>query len=386
MLTERIVRDAKPDGKAHTVWDGNIAGFGMQITQSGKKNYVLRYTVAGRRRQAILARCSETSLKAAREMAGAELARIRNEGSGPLERRRNEQEQPTVGDGLRRFFDEYAPTRRSLGRIGFTTLRDYRNQARRYLEPALGSRNVADITRRHVEEMVKPIAPVQRNRVLALTSMLFNLFEVWQWRPQHTNPCRGVERAREEARNRVLSPAELAALSDALHNAKQRHPGPVAAIRFAAVTGLRIGEVLKIQWEHIDFEVGGLTIWGAGTGRGVQDLPTAALTILTRLPRINRWAFSTGRGRISYSHCRKTFAVVAEAAGLSDVRLHDLRRTFMTRAAMARAGAQGLRDLLGHKTTTMAIRYMRATGDPVGETRERSGATMSAMMGRDESR
>ena len=43
MLTERIIRDAKGDGKARTIWDSQVKGLGLQITQGGKRNFVIRY-------------------------------------------------------------------------------------------------------------------------------------------------------------------------------------------------------------------------------------------------------------------------------------------------------------------------------------------------------
>ena len=95
-------------------------------------------------------------------------------------------------------------------------------------------------TCRDVEAMVEPLPKVQRNRVLALVSRLFTLFETWEWRPQNTNPARGIERAREEARDRTFSPTELSALAEALRQWEDRHPAQVAAIRLAAVTGLRL--------------------------------------------------------------------------------------------------------------------------------------------------
>ena len=56
----------------------------------------------------------------------------------------------------------------------------------------------------------------------------------------------------------MLEPSELAALAGALNDAEPSSPAAGAAIRFAAVTGLRIGEVLAIRWEHIAFETGRL--------------------------------------------------------------------------------------------------------------------------------
>ena len=57
----------------------------------------------------------------------------------------------------------------------------------------------------------------------------------------------------------------------------------------------------------------------------------------------------------------------------------------MTRAAASGVGTHVLRDLLGHKTTAMADRYIRAVGNPVREAREKVGAEMAAMMGGEDS-
>ena len=298
-----------------------------------------------------------------------------------LERRHEVATAPTVADGLERFFSEYAPARIQIGRITARTVKDYQQQAHQILLPVLGKRIIRDVTRRDVEVMVGHLPKVRRNRVLALVSRLFTLFETWEWRPQNTNPVRGIERAREEARDRTLSPSELSLLARALNDMEEQRPAQVAAIRLATVTGLRIGEILGIRWEHIDFESGRLTLPTTKTGRRLHDLPAVALSILSALPHVNEWAVTTGRDApVTYTTVRKVFVRAANAAGLMDVRLHDLRRTVMTRAAMAGVGTHVLRDLLGHKTTAMADRYIRAVGNPVRDAREQVGAAMAAMM------
>ena len=119
------------------------------------------------------------------------------------------------------------------------------------------------------------------------------------------------------------------------------------------------------------------------TGARAHDLPSAALAVLTGQPRINGnpWAFTNGRNApVGYRHARNLFAAAADAAGLEGCRLHDLRRTVITQAAMAGVGTHVLRDLLGHKTSAMADRYVRAVGNPVREAREAIGARVAAMM------
>ena len=141
MLTERIIRDAKPRAATFTVWDTQVRGLGFRVTPAGVKSFILDYRTQGRRRRATLARCSEVSLREARERAGRELVAIRAGEVDPLERRREGREAPNVGEGLDRFLEEYAPERTRLGRLAPRTLQTYRNQAKLYIRA--GSRQAA---------------------------------------------------------------------------------------------------------------------------------------------------------------------------------------------------------------------------------------------------
>ena len=356
---------------------------GLRVSVKGTKAYVLSYRVNGRKRIVTLARASGVSHKEIRKRAGDQLTRIKMGELDPLANRQEAREAPTVADGLERFFDEFAPARIKMGRLKKRTAYEYNQQAQKYLKPALGRLKIADVKRNDIESMVAPLPGTIRNRVLALTSRLFNQFERWEWRPQHSNPAYGVERVREEARDRTLSASELAALSKSLGKFEQQHPVSVSVIRFASLTGLRISEVLGIHWEHIDFETGRLVLPQTKTGRRVHDLPEPTLDLLANLPRFNRCesVFSNnGRAGTIYRTVRKHFMDIVKEAGLENVKLHDLRRTVMTQAAASGVGTHVLRDLLGHKTTAMADRYIRAVGEPVREAREAAAGNMQRMM------
>ena len=226
MLTERLIRDAKPKPKTRIIWDSQVKGLGLRITPGAVKAFILNYRTAGRLRRATIGRYPAIGLRAARERAGAELAGIRAGEADPLERQREAREAPTVAEGLDRFFGKYAPARQAIGRMAPKTVEEYGYQARSIIRPALGDRKVADVTRRHVERMIEPLPRVQRNRTMALTSRLFTLFESWGWRPQHTNPVRGIERAREEPRDRVTDALRA---RRALHGVG-RPPGDVRGV------------------------------------------------------------------------------------------------------------------------------------------------------------
>ena len=386
MLTERRIRDAKPGPKTAILWDGTVKGLGVRITPNGAKSFVMSYRAGGRKRLATLARCSEIPLREARDRAGRELAAIRDGDADPLDRRREAREAPTVADGLDRFFAEFVPERLAEGRMTRTTAAKYRNQADVYLRPALGRIRAADVTRHDIEAMAKRLArtPTLRNRVLAFASRIFRLFEDWEWRPQHSNPVRAVSRARERARDRVLAPSELAALASALDEREEGEPFAVAAIRLAAMTGLRISECLSMRWEHVSFETGRVVLPETKTGRRTVPLAAPVLELLQGLPRVNGcpcvFAGARNGAPVGYRKTRIVFAAACEAAGLADVRLHDLRRSVATNLAAHGMNAFTLRDVLGHKTLAMSNRYVRTASDALTDAMERAASFAAGAM------
>ena len=381
MLTERTIRDQKPGEKNQIIWDTKLKGLGCRITPAGSQAFVLRYTDArGRQRLAMLARASEISLKEARELAARELVNVRMGGTDILSRRREQRDSLDVAQGIATFFEEYCPRRVRTGRMTPRTEREYRKQADRYLVPALGRLAVDEVQRRHIERMVDPLRPVLRNRVLALASRIFKYFEDEGLRPQNDNPCRGVERSREEPRDRTLDPTEIAALGKVLSESDIVAPAR-AAIQFAMLTGLRISEVISIRWERVNFEAASVLLPTTKTGRRIHPLSTAALSLLADLPVKGEHVFcNAALLPVSYWVVRQAFVKAVAEAGLSDVRLHDLRRTFMTRAAESGIAAHTLRDLLGHKTASMADRYIRRANIPVVDATEAVSGAMAAMM------
>lgn len=139
--------------------------------------------------------------------------------------------------------------------------------------------------------------------------------------------------------------------------------------------------MLSLRWEDVDFETGLFTLQHTKTGRRQHHLSQPATEVIKSQPKIKAWIFMTGRdAAITYRYTCETFRHVAHIACLEHVRLHDLRRTFMTAAAAAGLGTHALRDLLGHRTTAMVDRYVRNVGAPVAEARERIGQMVASSM------
>lgn len=380
-LTAKKVRDTKPTAKSFIVWDDDPVGLGLRVWPSGKKVFILNYRVDGRSRRMNIGTTSEFSLAQARETARESMRKVRA-GTDPLDERRTRKELPTVSEGLDQYLEQYIPARRAKGRMATRTAQEYTRQIEKNIRPKIGKKRIKDITRGDIESVLKPLPPIMANRVCALLSALFNQFEHWEYRPQHTNPARGIEKAVEDARDRTLTETELSALGEALGSIEEQNPNANLAIRLAAVTGLRIGEIIDMRWDDIDFEGGTLILPKTKTGRRIHTLPTAALALLVDATHDGDFVIA---GRLShkpmnYTAVRNHWAEVCKVAGIKGIRLHDLRRTIMTEAAALGVGAHLLRDMVGHKTTAMADRYARRAGAPLQELRERMGESMSGKL------
>lgn len=379
-LTEKKIRDAKAGDATRIEWDGDVKGLGLRITSAGVKSYILDYRADGRKRRMTLGRTSHLNLAKAREAAAETLVKVRA-GHDPLAEAASRKALPTVAEGVEHFLTVHLPRKRAKGNLSERTETEYTRQANRYILPKLGKKRIRDVTKGDVERMLSKLPPVMANRVCALVSSMFTQFEHLGWRPQHTNPARGIERAREEARDRTLSEKELAALGAVLQG-MEGNPGAVLAIRLAAVTGLRIGEIQNMRWDDIDFQTGAVILPKTKTGRRIHTLPSAALILLSETTQIGACVIP-GRNPdtpLDYRSVQRHWVLACKAAEVEGARLHDLRRTIVTEAAALGVGAHLLRDFVGHKTTAMADRYARRAGAPLTELRERMGANMAAKM------
>ena len=270
------------------------------------------------------------------------------------------------------------------GLISERTVYDYQKQAGRTIRPRLGSIKIASVSRHDIERALANTAPVQRNRQLALVSRLFTYWQRIEWCDPGHNPARLIEKAREEPRDRVLAPSEIAALGAALSELDS--PFTAGALRFLVLTGWRTGEALSLRWENVDMEVGEVLLTSTKTGRDRRTVGAAALEIVASLPRINRnpFVFAGAYGKaLSYKTLHSAFKRACERAGIADARLHDIRRTMATTAASTMT-LTGLRDLLNHRSTTMAARYARRSDSVLRAAQDDMADRMAATLaGRD---
>ena len=284
-------------------------------------------------------------------------------GADPAADKTARKEAPTVAELAERFLAEHAEAKRKG-----STAAEYKRLLDKIILPALGTRKVADVTRADIAKLhhAHRAAPYQANRVLAVLSKMFNLAESWGLRPDGSNPCRHVEKFAERKRERMLSPAELARLGDALA-AHDGSPYAVAAVKLLVFTGARLGEVLGLRWEWIDFERGEARLPDSKTGAKTLHLPPPALAVLAALPRVegNPHVIVGHKHGAAMVNLEKPWRAIRGKAGLDDVRLHDLRHAFASVAASSGMGLPIIGKMLGHTQAATTHRYAHLASDPV---------------------
>ena len=380
-LTEKRIRDMRPDTGTRIEWDDQLRGLGVRITAAGVKAYVLNYRVDGRERRMTLGRVAELSLAAARKLASEQMALVRK-GIDPLGQRDARRNAPMVAELFDRYLSDHArPNKKPR------SVEEDERLIRLHLSPAFGRRKVAEITRDEIDRWHKSMkaTPGAANRARALLSKAMNLAEVWGWRPDGSNPVRHIKRFKEsEGAERFLSPAEMRALGEALraYEAEGGSPYAAAAIRLLALIGARKSEVLSLRWDWVDFEAARLNLPDSKTGKKVIHLNAAALAVLAALPRIagNPHVFPGGKDDGHLVDIKRPWMLVREGAGLGDVRLHDLRHSFASLGAGSGMGLPIIGALLGHKEARTTQRYAHLADDPLRAASEAIGGQVAAAL------
>jgi len=384
-ITKRSVDALKPaaDGAETVLWDSELKGFGIRVQRGGAKSYVLHYRV-GTGRGAPLRKLTigrhgspwtpETARKEAKTLIG-----LIGDGADPAADKMARRKAPTVAELAERFFAEHAEAKRKSG-----TAAEYKRLLDKIILPALGKRKVVDVTRADVTKLhhANRAAPYQANRVLAVLSKMFNLAERWGLRPDGSNPCRHVEKFAERKRERMLSPAELARLGGALA-AYHGSPYAVAAVKLLVFTGARLGEVLGLRWDWVDFERGEARLSDSKTGAKTLHLPPPALAVLTELPRVNgnSYIIVGAKPGAALVNLEKPWQAIRRLAGLDDVRLHDLRHAFASVAASSGMGLPIIGKMLGHSQPATTARYAHLASDPVKAAAAAVAGKIAAAMG-----
>ena len=360
-LTNRAVERIGPNGGDAVYWDGELTGFGVRVRASGRKNYIVQTRVRGKLRWFTIGPPGPLTADEARARAMEILALAFN-GIDPREGEAQAEESRSVADLGRRFLEEYVPVYCKP-----STEAQYRRMVAQFVDPAVGGLPVDGVQRKDIVELHYALreTPYQANRTLGMLSKMFTLAEMWGWRPDGANPCRHVRNYKEHKRERFLSERETARLGAVLRDLEEEMPSAVAAFRLLLLTGCRMSEIRDLRWEHV--REGWIDLPDSKTGGRIVPLGPEARAILASIPRErgNPWVFV---GRFPGTHrtdLQRPWRLIRKRAGLEDMRIHDLRHSFASRALALGESLTMIGKLLGHTQVQTTARYAHLARDSI---------------------
>jgi integrase len=342
-------------------WDKKLPGFGLRVSQGGRKTWTLLYRHQKLMRRLTVGTYPPLSLADARDMAKAKLAEVQR-GLDPATLKQEARDADTFAAVAERYLAEHAHVHKKASSV-------YEDEKilRRALLPAWGKRKAADIKRRDVIALVDGIAtraPIAANRTLSLASKIFNFAlskEIIAASPAYRIPKPGKEQTRE----RALSDDEIERFSKAI----QGETADIAALfELLLRTGQRRSEVVEMRWDELDLGSGWWLIPAERTknkrshriplvGRAIEILKARAAEALGQ-----EFVFPGRRDGQAYVNMAKPLARIIERMGSlaraakeqpqAPFTIHDLRRTAAT--GMARAGVSGavISRVLNHVTAS----------------------------------
>lgn len=381
-LTKRIVDAAEIRATEYFIWDDDIPGFGLRVLPSKRKSYIVQYRAGRRSRRMSLGLSTVLTCEQARTRAIAIVAAAKN-GEDPAAKRDADRQAITVKELAERFDKEHISVR-----VKESTAKGYRRMLERVIIPALGRHRVTEVTRADIAKIHHDLRhiPYDANRCLEIISKMFSLAEMWGLRPEGTNPRKHIKKYPEEKRERFLSAAELRRVGEVLREMEDEGvelPSAIAAVRLLILTGCRLGEIMTLKWEYVDFAGKALRLPDSKTGAKVVHLGQPAIKVLEKVERVekNPWVIVGTKPGARLSDLQPFWQRVRARAGLKDVRIHDLRHTFASTAVAAGQGLPMIGKLLGHTQVQTTARYAHLAADPVKQAAERVALDLAQAIG-----
>lgn len=389
-LTKRLL-----DGQgaeAFTLNDGEVQGFrARRQTEGGAVAFELRYRVDGRERLLKLGKWGALTVEQARDLARKHMGKVAD-GADPqadkAAKRLADADAMTVADAVR-LYVEHGPTDKPDKRA--SSWAADKTAFNRHLVPMLGKRRLESLTTIDLtkwqsdvasgktakqEKMgVRGLARVTGGKGAATRGMLA-VSAMLSWcvkrKLLRDNPARDVVRYQTGGHDRFLSEDEGARLWQAvadLETEQALSPAQAMIFRLLALTGARRGEIVGLRWGEVDLKRKLLLLpplrhkSGKAAKPKAIPIPGAAIALLSSWPRVvgvgpgKDWLFAKADGSGPIEPPKRAWAKVTDRAGLSGLRMHDLRHTVASWAVGRGISLPVVAKLLGHANTQSTQRY-----------------------------
>ena len=352
-LTKRIIDELQPMEKDQFYWDTGITGLAVKVTPKGKKTFLVQYRPGGRgtpTRKMYIGPYGEVTLHKAKTEAKRILG-LRAEGRDPaLEKQQAKRR--AVSNKFEAIAKDFLAKHASQNRTVIETTRIID----KYVLPSWKTRSLHDLSRPDVIDLLDVIvdrgAPVMANRTLAVLRKLFN------WSISRglitSSPCNGIEAPhKEKSRDRVLNDEELVTI---INTVKQMGGAFGLIIQMLILTAQRRNEVSEMTWDELDLDN---NQWEIPSSRTKNEKPHTvhlskqAAAVISDITNIGSFVF-TSNGKTPFSGFSKSKKRLDKLSEVTEWRLHDIRRTVVSRMAKLGIAPHVADKILNHQSGTIS--------------------------------
>ena len=374
-LTKSAVDAAQPQAEAVELRDTLVPGFLCKITPAGRKVFMLQYrTNAGERRKPSLGLYGELTVEQARSLAQEWLAQVRR-GGDPAAEKAEARQAPTVKELCTKFMEDYSKKRNKL-----STQAGYQAVINRNIIPLLGRKKVQDVKRPEIAGLMEKLSykQTEANKVFSVLRKMFNMAEVWGYRPDGTNPCRHVPMFPAGKSTHLISDEEMGNLFRQLDKIEseglENYVIPLG-IRLQFEFAGRRSEIIALEWNWVDLQNRRVVWPDSKTGGMSKPMSEEAYRLLSTAPRQEGSRYVLP----SPSHAGKHLTTgeyyggwsrALKAAGATHVGTHGIRHRSATDIANSGIPVKVGMALTAHKTVVMFMRYVHTEDKPVREAAE----------------
>ena len=370
----RRVRAAKSRAAKYEVRDDVVNGLALAIQPTGVRTFFLARMVRGRRRYATIGSADAMTIPEARREARRLIASY-------IEPAKTDNGPRTPGHPMTAFAEEFLDrqARHWKPRTQETNSRIVRKD----ILPAFADFTVDAITVEHVRDWFAAMSgrPGLANRAMPVLSMMMRMAELWGYHAHNSNPCQNTRRYKMKPVERFLTAEEMARLNAVLIRDEFWCPNVVAIVRLLMLTGCRFGEVAALEWDWIrdkrihlpDSKSGPRTVW----------LSSAARAVIDAIPRYSAdcpYLFPARPPTRPIDNIASQWNRIRDEAGLSGLRLHDLRHSWASTAAMNGVDMVTIAKLLGHALVETTERYVHLSDRSVADAADRVSNRISAAL------
>ena len=336
------------------IWDERVPGFGIRVSKSGTKTFMLTYRHRRRSRRLTLGRYPALTLADARDKAIDALRQVAA-GQDPILEADKADDTSYQFDAVAAGYVEKHCKMHNKS----STARESERCLNKHFVSAWGKRDLRDITTAHINEILDKLiadgTPSEANHALGVIKTFFN------WCVDRdllaVSPCQKVRKpAKHNSRARVLTDAELVRVWRSFE--AEGYPFGYMG-KLLVLTAQRRGEVTEMRWKQIDAERKTWTIppeLSKNNRAHVLPLSDAAMAILKSVPRLSDERVFPARNNDANAISGFTRAKLRfdKLSGVKEWTIHDIRRTVATGLAQLGVAPHVIERVLNHVSGTFA--------------------------------